>query len=125
MKTLLIASALTLIANTALANDIYGAFVNPDVDSTHGNNYGVTFPVIQPRDFEPSIVAFHKGDPEYPQAFEGDVGPRSQTIGALTAYDHFVRGNPDTGPVDRADPRRYRSSAQAFALEALIDGDRI
>lgn len=124
MKTLLTASALALIANTALANDIYGAFVNPDVDSTLGNNYGVTFPAIQPRDFEPSIVAFHKGDPEYPQVFERPVGSGFHASGALTAYDQFVRGNPDTGPADRTDLTPHRSDAAQFALDAWRDGDR-
>lgn len=125
MKTLLIVSALTLIANTALANDIYGAFVNSDVDSTYGNNDGATFPVIQPHGFQPSIVAFHKGNPEYPHGFEGAVSSGFHATGTLTAYDDLMRGNPDSGPVERSDLTSRQFNARQFALDTRLDGDRI
>jgi hypothetical protein len=98
MKTLITASALTLIANLALADDIYRSFASPELDSSVSNNYGVVFPSIVPSAVRVSLYDFYKGNPDVSQDLEGYVEHTSWASGRLTSYDRWLIGNPDSGP---------------------------
>lgn len=125
MKTFLTSTTLILIANMALADDFYGHFNNPDRDTTLNNDYGMSFPVVgRSRDFQPSIVTFNQGNPEYPHTDESDRESRFWTAGSHGDSDYFVRHNPDSGHGGRRDSDRSGSHAQDIALDRLDDGGR-
>jgi len=78
MKYLLSASALTLFANLALADNIYGDFNSPELDTNYGNSNRAA-----------AAPAYLKDQAQL----------RSTTGERLSAYDQLMLGSPDGSPV--------------------------
>jgi hypothetical protein len=115
MKTLITASALTLIANVAFANEIYGNFVSQELDTTVGARQSIVAPPAQSREVAVSLYAFYKGDPDVPQDLRGYVPRMSPVQDHLTAYDMFLIGDPDGGPSFQSHGRPAMDNEQGIA----------
>ncbi|AGA91189.1 hypothetical protein Thimo_2456 [Thioflavicoccus mobilis 8321] len=110
MKTLITATALGLIANSALAADIYGGFNNPDLDAAYGSHFVRPVPQSQASNFEVSLHAFYEGNPDVTTDVKGYVPRQSSSESVLTAYDVFMLDNPDASPL----PHSATMPSQSF-----------
>ena len=98
MRTLISVSALAFISNLAVAetfqyeNQLASPDLDPNIESLSAN---VSNPEISATDFELSLNAFYRGNPDVGHDLYQYEG--TDTSGSLqsTAYDAWVRGNPD------------------------------
>ena len=120
MKKLLAATTLTLIANLAVAGDYYGNFASQELETTVGNNQGRGSAVIVPSTVQVSLYSFDLRDaPALPDSSAG-VNRASPEWAQSTAYDQFLRGDPDASPGTRTGsaPMSHQATHQAIATRA-------
>ncbi|MGA7982419.1 MAG: hypothetical protein WCA32_19635 [Chromatiaceae bacterium] len=125
MKTLIAVSALILIANAALANDIYGNFASPELDASVPNRYGVEAPEVGRSGVQVSLYTLYKGNPDVHNDLGGFVPRESRSDHRLTAYDRLVIGDPDTGPGVQFDVAPGMGTDEGVASTELGGGGNI
>jgi hypothetical protein len=123
MKTLLTASALTLITHLALADNIYGGFNSRELDTGIPTSPNVADRPMSPGGVDVSLFAFYEGDPDVPHDLRGAVR-RAPMDAALTAYDQFLLGDPDSGPGVRTHAPAPMRSEQGIAATGMGDSGR-
>lgn len=124
MKTLMTAAALTLASHAALADDIYGGFNNPDLDTRYGSHFIRAVPKTASSDVQVSLYTLYRGNPDLTTEIEGYV-PRESSDGyRLTSYDTFMLDNPDASPLPRSAVMRNEYLDQrTAAAESREDGE--
>jgi hypothetical protein len=98
MKTLITASALALITQVAFADSIYGNFASAELDTSFSSGPALADPPAQPSGVEVSLYVLYQNDPDAANNLQGYVLRESPAGEELTAYDHLMLGNPDSGP---------------------------
>jgi hypothetical protein len=115
MKRLLTASALMLTANLAVAGDFYGGFASPDLETTVGNGNGGASAPTAPSAVRVSLYDFYQGDPDVAPEYSGAVSGKSFAQAQPTAYDDYVRGDPDIDTGNVAGPFPYAGTQPMVA----------
>ncbi len=101
MKYLISATTLALLANTAVAGDIYGSFNSPELDTGYGLRYRGPAAPAAPSGVRVSLYDFFADGPDLPASVT-DVPPERLTGERLTSYDTIMLGNPDASPISHA-----------------------
>jgi hypothetical protein len=120
LASLVSVSALTLIANLAVAVDIYGGFANTNLVSTASNDPVPATRAHTPSGARVSLADFYQGNPDVSRVTvenaryaESNPGIPGQSI----PYDALVQGNPDidTGAGMVVEKAPWSGDAQAYA----------
>jgi len=118
MKTILAASALTLIANLALAHDYQqGNFASRDLTSGYGSPAVSDFAPIFKSNLPVSLYEYYAGNPDVVQGHPSDGSGFIARSGAPTSLDWWYAGNPDVIGSSATDGRSLIRTQRAIARQ--------
>lgn len=96
MKTTIAVSALTLIANLAVANEYQeGNFASPDLTPDYSNFTGGQVRPLVDSDVRVSLQDYYAGNPEVFYGHEPTDRIRAARVSGPNALDAWYAGNPD------------------------------
>jgi hypothetical protein len=118
MKTIIAASALTLFANLALAQDYQqGNFASPDLTPDYSHPSSNEFRPVNASNLRVSLQDYYAGNPDVFYRHERDDRPVIARSGGPTTLEILYAGNPDVIGGYERDGRSLISTREAVARQ--------